>query len=236
MTVRQYEIMVSILVSAPRASWYEGHMARKAVAASLRAARHDVYRKLIVEAAESVFAEHGKDAAKMQQIAATAGISVGVLYEVFPGKDALLEAVHEDRGQELILEAAAVADGRTPLATLEAGCDLLVRFFESHPAYLRLHLRDGITWSHPELGAGLDRSTWQAGLDMMAAALEAGRDDGTLVDDDPRASARVLMALCQVCLADWLLGQPRVPADAVIERLTELVRRTFVRHDRRTKP
>lgn len=210
-------------------------MARRAVVASLRRARHDVYRKLLVDAAESVFAEHGVTAAKMQQIAAKAGISVGVVYEVFPGKEALLDAVHEDRGRELIERAAEVAQGRSPLDTLLAGADLLVRFFEAHPSYLRLHLRDGIAWSHPELSNGLDRTTWKAGLDMMAVAFEAGRDDGTLVDDEPAASARVLMALCQVCLADWLLSRPRAPADEVVARLGELITRTFVRPPRRTK-
>lgn len=203
-------------------------MTRRSVAVSLKRARHEVYRRVVVETAESVFAERGFEQTKMQDVAAKAGISVGVLYEVFPGKEALLAAVHEDRGRELLARAAEVVPGRAPRDVLLAGIELMVRFFESHPAYLRLHLRDGISWAHLELARGLDVDTWKGAVDMLAAAFQAGREDGTLVDDDPRASARLLMAMTQTCLTDWVLAKPRPAADAVIRRLQELVRRTFV--------
>lgn len=207
-------------------------MARRSVAVSLKRARHEVYRRVSVDAAESVFAERGFTQAKMQDVAAKAGISVGVLYEVFPGKDALLAAVHEDRGQELLARAEALVPGHTPLEVLLSGIELLVGFFEAHPAYLRLHLRDGITWAHPELARGLDVDTWKSGLSMLASAFEDGRADGSLVDDDPQASARLLMGMIQICLTDFVFGRPRPTSETVIARLQTLVRRTFVRGSR----
>ncbi len=206
-------------------------MARRSVAVSLKRARHEVYRRVLVEAAESIFADRGFAQAKMQDVAAKAGISVGVLYEVFPSKEALLAAVHEDRGKELLDRAAALVPGHTPLEVLLSGIELLVGFFEAHPAYLRLHLRDGITWAHPELSRGLDVSTWEGGLAMLATAFASGRDDASLVDDDPQGSARLLMGMIQICLTDWLVSRPRPAADEVIARLKTLVVRTFVRSD-----
>ncbi len=105
---------------------------------------------------------------------------------------------------------------------------MMVGFFEAHPAYLRLHLRDGITWAHPELARGLDVETWNAAVGMLAAAFEEGRSNGTLVDDDPHASARLLLAIIQSCLTDWILAKPRPEAATVIARLQGIVRRTFV--------
>ena len=39
----------------------------------------------ILEAAEDVFAEHGFEAAKVQQIAERARLSMGTIYSIFPG-------------------------------------------------------------------------------------------------------------------------------------------------------
>lgn len=199
------------------------------MAASLREARHDVYRRAILEAAEAVFAERGFDATKMQEVAARAGVSVGVLYEVFPGKDALLDAVHDERGAALLGRASALVDDRAPIDVLRAGVALLVGFFEDHPAYLRMQLRDGVAWSHPELANGLDLRTWRDAIELLQLPFEAGRLDGSLVDDDPAASSRLVMALIQTCLADWTMSEPRAPKEAVIARLDTLLIRNFAR-------
>jgi AcrR family transcriptional regulator len=47
----------------------------------------------ILDAAESVFVEHGVEGATMQMIADRAGASVGSLYHFFPNKDAIVEAL-----------------------------------------------------------------------------------------------------------------------------------------------
>ena len=51
----------------------------------------------IIAAAEDILAKHGIDGLTMRKIAATAGVSVGVTYEYFPSKQAVLYRVYESR-------------------------------------------------------------------------------------------------------------------------------------------
>ncbi len=61
-----------------------------------------------MKAARAVFAKHGRDA-QMDDIARRAKVGVGTVYRHFPTKEALLEALAEDRFRQL----AVYARGRT---------------------------------------------------------------------------------------------------------------------------
>ena len=58
-----------------------------------RRAREGLYRQLILEAAERSFAEKGFDDARIEEIAAESGLSLGTLYSVFAGKPDVMRAV-----------------------------------------------------------------------------------------------------------------------------------------------
>jgi len=62
-----------------------------------RRARNDVYRQHILEAAEKVFADSGFEPAKVQDISTLAGLSMGTIYAIFPGKTELHRALLEER-------------------------------------------------------------------------------------------------------------------------------------------
>jgi AcrR family transcriptional regulator len=93
----------------------------------------------ILAAAEDVFAEAGLHAARMDDIAARAGVSVGTLYNHFQDRDALLAGLMAARKGELLaaLEAAEAAPApggfrerlRATLVTLLTHCDRHRRFF-----------------------------------------------------------------------------------------------------------
>ena len=72
--------------------------AKTAPKTRLEEARARMYRDLVEEAAEHVFAQKGFDDATMQEIAAEAGVSLKTLYATVPGKHELYEAVVEARG------------------------------------------------------------------------------------------------------------------------------------------
>ncbi len=66
-----------------------------------RQARAEITRRRILDAAAHVFAEHGYAAGTTNRIAERAGISIGSLYQYYPGKDAILAELiggHLDRG------------------------------------------------------------------------------------------------------------------------------------------
>src|SRR5687767_9677648 len=63
-------------------------------------------RQRIVAAAAALFAERGVDVS-MDDIAAAAGVGIGTIYRRFPDREALIEALFEDK----IARMAAMARG-----------------------------------------------------------------------------------------------------------------------------
>jgi AcrR family transcriptional regulator len=196
-----------------------------------RRAREGLYRQLILDAAERIFAENGFDDAKIEEIAAASGLSLGTLYSVFAGKPDVMRAVHETRNREILERSAAAAEAAGPLEALLAAVDASVDFFVGHPDYLRIHLRGGHAWGLA--GAGTrSRSqahAWDEGIDLYSGIFERGIALGIFHPGSPRLLARMAIALQQVQLADWVeQGMQPAPAELVAQMHTRL-RRAFVR-------
>ena len=91
----------------------------------VRAAKEALYRDLVLEAAEEVFAQKGYDDSKMDEIAHESGLSVQTVYSVFAGKADIFRAIHEAGDRDLLDRAVAAARGLDdPLAALRRGVRL----------------------------------------------------------------------------------------------------------------
>ena len=77
----------------------------------IRQARRAMYRSVISEAAEAVFAEKGFADARMSDVALEAGISLKTLYQTFAGKAELFDEIRNLRIEQVISATAAVRDG-----------------------------------------------------------------------------------------------------------------------------
>lgn len=101
----------------------------------------------LLGAATAVFAEKGYDAATMTEIAARAGASIGSLYQFFPTKELIAEALHAANAEALtaMLEALAPRLAGRPA---EALADVLFGefsdFLAKHPAFVALADRRSI--------------------------------------------------------------------------------------------
>lgn len=197
-----------------------------------RRAREETYRRLILEAAERLFAEKGFDDAKIEEIAAGSGLSLGTLYSVFAGKPDVMRAVHEARNREILARsAAAAAEVPGAVQGLLAAVAASVGFFVAHPDYLRIHLRGGHAWGLAAAG-GRSRSQahrWEEGIELYAAIFERGIAEGAFHPGSPRLLARMAIAMQQVQLADWVeQGMRQAPAELVADVHARL-RRAFCR-------
>jgi AcrR family transcriptional regulator len=195
-----------------------------------RRARNELYRQLILEAAERVFAGKGVEDAKMEEIAGESGLSLGTLYSVFSGKAELVRAIHETRLREVLQRTIDVAPGANdPLELLLSGVRSYVEFFVLHPDYLRMHLREGYAWG---LGGAAVSSreraaAWSEGIAMQTALFERGVAEGIFCDRDPELMARMMIAMQQVQLADWVeRNMSGDPSDLVADMQAQ-VRRSF---------
>jgi AcrR family transcriptional regulator len=137
-------------------------------------------RRLVLEAAALAFAEEGYDVG-MAEIARRAGVGNATVFRRFPSKDALVQAIFEDRVAETIAAAEAAAEIADPW-------DALVECLEKSAA---LQARDRgffqateqVLLEHPELLAH-HRRILDVVDPLVARAQEAGvlRDDVTTLD------------------------------------------------------
>jgi AcrR family transcriptional regulator len=193
-------------------------------------AKAELYRQLIVDAAQSVFAEKGYDDAKIGEIAEASGVSLQTLYSVFPGKASIYQAIQETGDRELhrrsVASSQAVAE---PLASMLAGLRATTLFFLEQPDFLKLRLHGGFTWGTEPSATGSHGRTdsWRAALERLRISCERCIDKGLLVDRDSGLMARLIVSMQQVELAHWLeggmAGEPAETADA----LEKQVKRAF---------
>jgi AcrR family transcriptional regulator len=196
----------------------------------VREAKHALYRELVLAAAERVFAEKGYDDSKMEEVARESGIALGTLYSVFSGKAEIFHAIHAEADRALLQRSLEAARGvEDPLAAVLAGVRAYTGYFLEHPDLLRMHLREGLTWGDERSGAGSRSRTdaWRAGVAMLTTAVERCIAAGRFVAGDARMIARMMIAMQQVQLADWIesdLG--RDPAE-VMNAIVAQVERSF---------
>jgi AcrR family transcriptional regulator len=137
-------------------------------------------RRLVLEAAALAFAEEGYEIG-MAEIARRAGVGNATVFRRFPSKDALVQAIFEDRIAESLAAVERAAQLPDPwaalVAVLEASAALQARdrgFFQATEQHLL---------EHPELLAH-HRRILDAFDPIVAGAQAAGalRDDVTTLD------------------------------------------------------
>ncbi|MER6045960.1 TetR/AcrR family transcriptional regulator [Streptomyces sp. NPDC001793] len=174
-------------------------------------------RRLLLDAAARVFARKGFAGASVEEIAESAGFSIGALYSNFGGKEALFLELMAERGLGRVAEAAQTLE-RHEAGTGEAAAEL---------GRLLVHVADKDTDFAP-----LQAEFWLYAvrnphvLDTMAAALREPRqalegliatwltEQGAPTDIPAESVATVVAALFQ-----GLVRLRRVDPDSVPEEL-----------------
>ena len=193
-----------------------------------QAARQALYRTLILDAAEALWAEKGFEATKMEEIAEESGLALGTVYAVFRGKSAIVDALHQSRLGELIQTAQQAAeDSHSPLDRLVAGVRAYIEYFLERPEYLKIHLAEGTSWGLPVTGGSPRAQGWAEGHAMQVRLFERGMKDGIFYVDDPGRMANTLAAMQQIRLAEWLAGGRVEDPDRILSGIELQLRRAF---------
>jgi len=195
-----------------------------------RRAKEDLYRQLILDAAEGLFADKGYDDAKIGEIAEASGVSLQTLYSVFPGKAAIYQAIQEAGDQALHqLSSEQSRDRGDPLSAVLAGLHATTLYFLEHPDFLRLRLHGGFTWGAEASAAGSRGRTdaWRLALDRLRAGCQRCIEGGIFVDRDPDLIARTIVSMQQVELAHWLESDMKGSPERIAKDLDDQVARAF---------
>ena len=173
----------------------------------------DESRARILDAALELFARHGYEATSVRMIAGAAGVSQGLMYNYFGGKDDLLRALFERSMGDVRESFARAAAG----GSVEEGVERLVR---AAFAVVRENLRFwqlsyGVRMQGAVLaGLGGALHEWAA---EIAATLEGlFREAGA---SDAGTEAAILFALIDGVSQHYALDPERYPLDAVADRI-----------------
>ena len=157
--------------------------------------RPDDRPREILAAALEVFGEQGLAGAKLDEIAARAGLSKATLYHYFPGKDALFRELVRRSVQEATLGALPPDAEGTAVERLRA----FMRGFWTRlntPGFHALYrLVLGELHHFPELTRFYAEEIAGTTVDFVARLVEEGIAAGELRPVDPRAAGRTLIAL-----------------------------------------
>lgn len=172
----------------------------------------------LLAAATGVFAEKGYDAATMTEIAARAGASIGSLYQFFPTKELIADALHAANSEDLsrMLSELGARDAGKPGAVL---VDTLFRdlsdFLTTHPAFVVLADWRGID---PKRKKQTRRRLRAQIADLLAQA------DPPVASRRAEALAVVVLHLMRSAVA--IAGEPDLPIRAaVLDELRTMLRR-----------
>lgn len=181
----------------------------------------------LVEATARILVKDGFDKASTNRIAEVAGVSVGSLYQYFPGKEALVAAVIE-RHQEQIMqtvrrELAGVLDQPVEKAVRK----LVAAAVKAHRVDPKLHrvLAEQI----PRVGKleKLERFNGE-NYTLFRTYLESHRDE-ILVDDLELASF-VCVTSIEALTHNAVLHYSRMVSDEAMEALTDESARLVIRY------
>jgi AcrR family transcriptional regulator len=181
--------------------------------------RAAMQRNRILGAAQSCFIECGFHAASMAEIAASAGMSAGLIYRYFENKNAIILAIIERQNEEV----------RADIASLRSACDLVSRIVDLFESWKRhdpramnpvLFLEMAAESSRDaQIARALDEAQRVRGGDFEAwirqAAAQAGWD---FCDEEVRTRAFALQCFIEG-LTVRAVREPDVDEEVLIQSL-----------------
>jgi AcrR family transcriptional regulator len=213
---------------------------RPARRARSRRGEGESLRTEILAAAGRLLAERGDEGAvSIRMIADAVGVTPPSIYLHFPDKDALIEAVCEERFKAFddALEAAA-ATAETPLDELRARGRAYVRFAVDNPEQYRVIFmtRHERAMSLDELvSPGPDASAGARAFGHLVAAVTRATKAGSIASDDPVRTAIYLWSSFHglVSLLISEPGFPWPPLDALVDGVLDEQERGLLPRKRR---
>ena len=205
-------------------------------ARKLQDAKDALYRDHIMEVAERIFAEQGFLNTKMQDIASAAGISLGRLYLSYPGKAELHRGLLIARDQQMLGEVLAKRQEslQAPISVEQLlwFMQTHLHFLLNHPNYLRMQLQEGHAWYHQAAQPTREeQQMWDRGISVLEQVLKWGMAQGFLSPADAGHQARMVLAMQQTRLANWVMDGMREAHEAVVLRIQADFVRLFCRPD-----
>jgi AcrR family transcriptional regulator len=175
-------------------------------------------RRLVIEdAAAALFAERGFSGARLEDIAAGAGVTKQLLYRHFPDKAALYVALLERHRDDLDSFAAVIPAAGTLRERLQAVVDVWLDYVQDHAYAWQMLFRDSS--GGPEIQAL--RVEVHARAREVLAELIRSLGVGPVPEAEVEPLAE-LLSMGQAALALWWLDDPTRSREAVRDAIVRV--------------
>lgn len=172
----------------------------------------------ILAAAETVIGERGLPEARMEQIAGTAGVSVGTLYNHFKDREAMLRALRESRIGQLRDRIATTLDtvrGAPVRVQVRGYLSAIAAHGIQHGRFLMALMQEQLGPSSPRAPARAQAALLPAAREILDRAVAAGE----LREDPGGIRADALVALARLLLVRTVEG---LGGETEIDAFTDL--------------
>lgn len=178
-----------------------------------REARKQERREAIIAIAAQSFLELGYAGTSMSAIAAELGGSKGTLWSYFPSKEALFDAVIEDRVAAYREELGSLLATQDDLReTVMEFCRGFIRKVNMPDAIALHRLVSAEAGRFPEVGRIFYERAPRITQMMLARFFAEHMANGHLRQDSPELAARALSSLCLASQHETLWGRPSADA------------------------
>jgi AcrR family transcriptional regulator len=163
-------------------------------------------RRLILDAAVTVFARQGFHTCRVSDIADEAGVAYGLVYHYFKSKEEVLDTLFLDRWG-LMLEAIREIDSRElpARAKLDEIASFIVDSYRHDPHLMKVIIVE-VTRAANSFGAShLDEI--KKAFELIAEIVRKGQEDGDFQDDiEPEFAAMAFYGVIEQVLTAWIFG------------------------------
>jgi TetR/AcrR family transcriptional regulator, fatty acid metabolism regulator protein len=175
-------------------------------------------RRLLLDAAVSVFARKGYHECRVEDIAREAGVSHGLLYHYFSSKEEVLETIFRETWSQMLEAVREVEESGEPAPVqVRKVAAIVLRSWQRDPDLIRVLVRE-ITRS-PHLQREVQEI--QAAFAALERIVRRGQREGEVrADLDARLASQVLYGALEQILTSWVMDRPPKGDDeiAVAER------------------
>lgn len=179
----------------------------------------------LVEATARILVEEGFDKASTNRIAERAGVSIGSLYQYFPGKEALVAAVMDRHQQQILQTVRGRLAGVFEQPLARAMRTLVTLAVEAHRVDPALHRV--LAEQTPRVGELAARAAFDpANYTLFKACLQRYRDE--LVVTDLELASFVCVTAIEALSHNAVLHHPGMLQDEAMEALIDACTRLLV--------
>ncbi len=171
---------------------------------------------LIMDTALELFANEGFHNTSIQDIAKKAGISKGLLYNYFESKESLIRIIIARGLEEIMTYFDPDQDGMLTRQEIKYFIEETFRILEENMDFWKLYF--AILTQPPVLK--LVDTVFQETIDLFFRMMEHYFEQ--LGDKDPRATARVFIALLDGIGIHYVMNPEKFPLESVKKRIIEL--------------